>query len=300
MCFKTSVITSMYNKNKEVLETIDKLFIPSLINNGDKDTEVIIIDDCSPLKKETENIINKHLPLLKDAFGSVLFIRNESNLGFAKSFNRGINIATGKNLLITNDDVYFPVGSIQKLVSTLSESDHYAMVGPISNNQELWSFQYCKQAPKLKSFSAEETNRLESFSLRLASLMHGQRKIVKNLCGFSFAADAAFLKSLGGFSEKYKHGYFEDTDLVQRINHSYGFKKVVINMEVFISHGGPDGASQSFKQLPIKMITSLIVNSFKYANTWGYETLLERYIYGVGSQSGKGTISELLHENLQF
>lgn len=300
MCFKTSIVTSMYNKNNEVLKTIDNLFLSSLINNGNKDTEVIIIDDCSPLRTETENVINKHLPLLKDAFGSVLFIRNESNLGFAKSFNRGINIATGENLLITNDDVYFPVGSIQKLVDTLSESDHYALVGPISNNPELWSFQYCMQAPKIKSFSVEEINKLESFSIRLAYLMHDQRKTVDNLCGFCFATDASFLKSIGGFSEKYEHGYFEDTDLIQRINHSYGLKKVAVNMEVFISHGGPKGASQSFKQLPIKMVISLIINSFKYANTWGYGTLLNRYIYGIGSQKGKGTISELLHPNLQF
>ncbi|MCX6754234.1 MAG: glycosyltransferase [Candidatus Nomurabacteria bacterium] len=300
MGLKTSIITSMYNKHSEVLKIIDELFIPSLIQNGNKDTEIIIIDDCSLLEAETENLINKHLPSLRNSFASVIFVKNQVNLGFAKSFNRGINMACGENLLITNDDVYFPIGSIKKLVDTLSESENYALVGPVSNNIELWSFQYCKQAPKIASYSDQEIARLELFSTWLAKNMHNQRKTVDNLCGFCFAADASFLKKFGGFSEKYKHGYFEDTDLIKQITKKYGYEKIAVNMEVFINHGGPKGASQTFKQLPVKMFISLIVNSFKYANTWGYSTLLKRIIYGLKSHFGIGTISELIPKKIKF
>ncbi|PIN80577.1 hypothetical protein COV16_00640 [Candidatus Woesearchaeota archaeon CG10_big_fil_rev_8_21_14_0_10_34_8] len=92
-----SIVTSFYNRKLSTLEVIDKMFLPSLVNNADSDTEVVIIDDCSPLEKETKELVEKHLPDLK-RFGKVVFKRNSKNLGFAGSFNRGIKIASGNRL----------------------------------------------------------------------------------------------------------------------------------------------------------------------------------------------------------
>lgn len=291
---KTTLVTSMYNQNISVLETLDKLFFPSLLKNGNKNIGILILDDCSPLRRETEELVNKYTSKLMRAFAFVKFLRNKTNLGFAGSFNKGIRLTQTKYILIANDDLYFPAGSIKRLISTLNEKESYGLVGPISNNKELWSYQYCRQAPKIKSYKPEEIKKLDLFSSWLQKEMTGQRMVTDNICGFCFAADTAFLKSFNGFTEKYQHGYYEDTDLIQRIIKEHGLGSVAINMEVFIGHGGVNGASQSFKQLPLKMVKSLIVNSFKYAKTWGYLKLLRRFIYGTLSQLGYGTISSLL------
>jgi GT2 family glycosyltransferase len=296
----TTIVTSMYNRSQGVLEIIDKLFFTSLLRNGDLNTELIILDDCSPFQIQTDTIIGKYLPILKKIFGSVIFVRNESNLGFAKSFNKGIKMASGERLLIANDDLYFPKGSIQKLVETLLNPD-YLLVGPISNNKELFSFQYCEQAPKLNSYFPQETERLELFSEFLKQKMHGQIKKTDDLCGFCFATDTAFLKEIGGFNENYKHGFWEDIELIKKINKEYGYGKTAINMEVFVGHRGIKEGASSFMQQPLKAAYYFLINSFKYANTWGYGKTLERMTFGLRSQiSGKGTISELLPKEIKF
>lgn len=197
-----SVITSMYNRKSEVLEIITNLLLPSLLNNGSSNTELIIIDDCSPLKDETEALIGKYHRDLKCKFGNVIFTRNKSNLGEIRSINKGMYMAEGKRLILANDDLYFPRNSIERLAATLDEPEGYLIAGPITNASSSWSFQYCRQAPTLKSYSPAEIEKLEQFSLWLHERMRGRRKTTDNLCGFCFAADSQLLKKIGGVRRK--------------------------------------------------------------------------------------------------
>jgi GT2 family glycosyltransferase len=295
----STIITSMYNRNRNVIETIDRLFFPSLLNNASTDYELVILDDHSWLEKETRTLLEKYWPDLRNKFGNIIITRNPANLGFAKSYNRGIRMASGKRLLIANDDVYFPRGSIAKLFDTLLEPAGYMVTGPITNASTSWSFQYCKQAPSLKSYSSAELEKLEVFARWLENKMGGVRLTTDNLCGFCFAADTKFLKTMGGFNEYYQFGLFEDTDLIQRIVRDYGQEKVAINLEVFINHGGLRGTSRSIMQLPAKVFYYSLVNAYKYAKQWGAWKLIQRLGYGPWSQiTGKGTVSELLPKKI--
>lgn len=295
-----SIVTSMCNRGPEVLEIIDKLLFPSLLNNGRSDMELVIIDDYSPLKNETQTIVEKHLCDLKSAFGNVVFIRNGSNLGFAKSFNRGMFMARGEKLIVANDDLYFPLNSIGRLAKTLDEPAGYLIAGPITNASSAWSFQYCKQAPLLRSYAPAEITRLEKFSEWLYAQMKGRRMTTDNLCGFCFAADPVLLKEFCGFDEQYGYGFYEDTDFVQRIAKAYGEKKIAINLEVFIGHGGDKGSSKTVSQELLKMNYALVTNGIRYGHRWGYWKLLKRIVFGIESQFGKGTISELLPEKIDL
>lgn len=303
---KVTIVTSMYNKSAEVLEILDKLFFPSLLFNGSKnergeDSEVkniglILIDDASPMEKETLNLVRKYEKNLLEIFSFVKFERNKTNLGFAKSYNKGINMVKTKYILVTNDDVYFPPGSIKRLVQTLDEPANYGLVGPIANNSTLWSYQYAKQAPKLKSYEPEEIKSLKNFSIWLEEKMRGQRKTTDHhLCGFCFASKTEFLKEFNGFDESYNFGQFEDTDLVRRIVKNYGSQKIAIIMDIFVGHGGINGNSRSLFQEPQKMIFYAFLNGMKYLQKWGLKAYLKILIFGIRSQiTGKGTISELL------
>lgn len=296
-----SIVVSMYNRKPGIIELISKLFFPSLLNNFSLNHELVIIDDCSPLETETRAMIEEFMPELIKNFGNVIFKRNPDNFGFAKSYNTGIKLANGKRLLITNDDVYFPRGSIAKLAGTLDKPAGYKIVGPITNASTAWSFQYCRQAPTLKSYSNAELEKLESFAKWLGSRMNGVQTITDNLCGFCFAADAEFFRQINGFDEAYKFGLYEDTDLIQRIVHKYGAEKIAINLEVFVGHGGIAGSSMSVLQQPSKMFLYSLINGAKYARSWGWLTLAKRLRYGLLSQmTGKGTISDLLPEKIDY
>lgn len=296
-----SIVTSMYNRKAEVLDIISHLLLPSLLNNSASDIELIIIDDCSPMKYATETLIEKYLPALKRRFGNVIFVRNESNLGWTGSVNRGIFMAGGVKTIIANNDLYFPLNSIKRLAETLDDPKGYLIAGPITNNQGVWTFQYCRQAPTLKSYASAEIEKLEKFSSWLWAKMEGHCRVVSGLSGFCLTLNSTFLKKIGGFDEKYRVGYLEDADLIQRIVIEYGKKAVAANLGVFICHGGVRGASRTMLQQPFRVAKALIANSLKYANTWGYKKWIRGVIYGFRTQlTGKGTISELLPKRINL
>jgi len=56
----TTIVVSLYNSRPETLEVIDKLFFPSLLNNITPQTQLIVLDDRSPLQKETNELIEKY------------------------------------------------------------------------------------------------------------------------------------------------------------------------------------------------------------------------------------------------
>ena len=289
----TSIITSMYNRKPATIETVDNLFFPSILNNASSDKELVILDDCSPLEQETRAMVEKYLRDLKKRFGNVVFERNPENYGFGKSFNRGINLAGGDRLVVSNDDVYFPLESVDLLAATLLESDKFGLIAPITNEKTSWTYQYCKQAPKLKSYSPEELEKLESFAKHARESMKGIRIAVDNVSGFCFAINSDLLREIGTFDESFEYGLFEDTDLAKRVGQEY---KIIINPEVFVNHGGLKGASGSLLQQPIKTSYYAVVNAFKHGRKWSYLNTLRGIAFGLYSQTGRGTVSELFEE----
>jgi len=292
----TSIIMSMYNGKKHIIEVIDNLFFPSILNNASSDKELTIIDDFSSLKKETKAVVDKYLPDLRKKFGNVIFERNEKNYGFGKSYNRGINLAEGKNLIVTNDDIYFPLGSIDSLVDTLSENENYGLVGPITNEKSVFTYQYCKQAPIIKDYSKKEIKLIETFSDFVKRLMKDQRIVTDSISGFCFATKSEVIKEIGDFDEIFGYGLCEDADFSKRVNQQYS---LIINPEIFVYHGGIGGkTASSLMQHPIKTAYTYIINLFKYANKWhDYKGTLKQVGEGMyRSKTGKRTVSELFEK----
>lgn len=95
MC-KVSVVTSVYNCEKYIAETIE-----SVINQTFKDWEFIIINDCS--KDRSAEIIKS----FNDK--RIRFIDNESNQGQCKNLNMGISMARGEYIArLDHDDICYP------------------------------------------------------------------------------------------------------------------------------------------------------------------------------------------------
>lgn len=83
--------------------------------------EVIVVDDCS-----TDGLAE----MVKQEFPRVRLIRNEENLGFAKSANRGLLASTGEYLALLNSDTVVSKGGLEKLVAFLVEHPDVWAVGP--------------------------------------------------------------------------------------------------------------------------------------------------------------------------
>lgn len=98
-----SVIMPVYNPPPNEL----KRAVRSVLEQGYKDFEFIICDDCS----------EKYVREIVDGFGDgrIVYIRNESNMGCAYSLNRCIEKAKGELLIRQDADDYSLPGRFEKL-----------------------------------------------------------------------------------------------------------------------------------------------------------------------------------------
>ena len=93
-----SVICVCYNHVKYVLEALQ-----SVINQTHSNIELIVIDDAS--SDGSQELINE---FIKD-YRSVVFISNQENIGYCKSFNKAYNRCSGSFIIdLSADDLLKP------------------------------------------------------------------------------------------------------------------------------------------------------------------------------------------------
>src|SRR5690606_33655346 len=91
-------------------------------------SNVIIIDDASTDPAITE-LLEQYQ---QDSFFS--HYRNEQNLGFSGTVNRGITLAGNTDVILLNSDTEVTSGFAQRLRITAYSAANVATVTPVSNN----------------------------------------------------------------------------------------------------------------------------------------------------------------------
>jgi len=256
----TTIVMSMYNAREKTIKVVDKLFFPGLINNASPDKQLVLLDDCSPAQKETEALVDKYKPDLVQRFGDVRITRNEQNLGFGASYNKGMKFADGENFLLVNSDIYLSEGSVDSLVKTLSEDDSYGLVNPVSSYQ--FGFQNTFLAPKVKKYSPEELKQIEEFAKWLRKVMQGKRYKFPNSRG-TMSCFVVRKTPETYFDERFKFGFCEDTDLNERMLRA-GYK-LIVDASTYVWHYG----SASTCQRKLKSAYALTINGAKLVAKWG-------------------------------
>jgi len=111
-----TVLMSTYNSEKYLNEAID-----SILNQTFKDFEFIIIDDGS-----TDRSL-KILKSYKDP--RIRIVQNESNIGLAKSLNKGLKLAQGKYIArMDSDDISLP-NRLKKQVAFMEANPEIGVCG---------------------------------------------------------------------------------------------------------------------------------------------------------------------------
>lgn len=265
--FKASIVMSMHNRKQLVIDIIDRLFFPSLLNNALKNVEIIIIDDCSTLKNETKKMFLKYSEKLKKSFGQLRYIVNKTNLGFSGSYNKGMKLAQGEYIIIINDDVYIPRETIKRLILLNSKNREYGIIGPVLNQRNSFTYQYAKQSPHISSYSKNELNKCEDFSFKLRKMFNNQIIGTDYITGCCWIMHKEILKDIGYFDENFKYGNYEDIDFCIRVS-----KKYKIGLApLYIDHGGIMGAHNSTTQQKIFLIKNLIKNLYYLNSKHGFK-----------------------------
>jgi len=159
--------------------------------------------------------------------GDVTVITNETNLGFAKACNQGIEKAKGEHVLLLNNDAVVTGGWLDRLLSHLDPDT--GMVGPMSNGAS--GPQQVREVPYGENM--------------------GELPVIMGLGGFCLLVRKKVLDIAGGLDERFVNGNFGIDDLCLR-SFIAGYRNVIAK-DAFVHHyGGTASGSEGVDPLALK------------------------------------------------
>lgn len=205
-------------------------FLPKLfdsISKTDVPYRLVIVDDASPDVR-----VREYLDRFAADHSEVTLLRNDVNLGFLKSANRGLSNASG-DAVIVNTDVELPSGWLERMIRPVLEHSDIASVTPFTNSGTICSFpRFCEDNHLQVGLDVEEMDRyFGDLPMDLFEVPTG--------VGFCMTMSRAALDDIGLFDEEsFGRGYAEENDWCQRAI-AAGYKNVHIsNLFVYHNHGG--------------------------------------------------------------
>jgi GT2 family glycosyltransferase len=177
--------------------------------------EVIVVDQGS--SDGTAAWLGEHRP-------DVRLVALERNLGFGAGNNRGLDIATGRWVLLLNSDAFVRPGAIDELVRFGDRGERIGAVGPRLRWEDGRLQRSCRSFPTVWRVSTEYLflRKLAPSSSALNAFYcggfdHETPRRVDWLTGAAVLVRRDLLARLGGFDEAF-FLYSEETDLLRRLH----------------------------------------------------------------------------------
>ena len=200
-----SVICLCYNHSRFIEEAVDSVFAQSY-----KDIELIIVDD-----KSTDNSVDVIRSLIKK-YPQIRFIKNDSNLGMCKSFNKALTETKGEFIIdLAADDIMLPERVEAQVLAFSKLKETYGVV---------YSDAYLIN---------EKGEKISTFYTRneLGELMEAvpTKKVFKDLirsyriCSPTIMIRKKVLEELGGYDEELS---YEDYDFFVRSSRDYRYSYI--------------------------------------------------------------------------
>lgn len=205
---------------------------------------LVLVDD-SPDDTETSAMLEG---CARD-HDDVVLLRNERNLGFVQSVNRGLELAqhAGRDVLLVNSDTLTFPGTLARLLAATGDDPQIGFASPRSNNASLCSLpHFFGGLPPTPDQAYSRWQRLSATLPRW--------HFVPTTVGFYMFIAHGVLRDHGGLRTDFGRGYEEENDLVMRAGKT-GMRAIVVN-DAFAYHAG----SASFQ------LTDLDLAQHKHAN----------------------------------
>lgn len=214
---KASIIIPVYNKWSYTAACLTSL----LEVKGKYSFEVIVVDDQS--SDESAH----HLSRIE----GLTHLRNDKNLGFVGSCNRGASHASGEYVVFLNNDTQVLEGWLDELIDTFDREPLAGLVGSrlvypdgslqesggiIFNDGSGWNYGRDQNAEDPKYHFLRESDYVS---------------------GACIALKTKYFHELGAFDERYAPAYYEDTDLAFRVRES-GHKVFIQPQSVIVHYEG--------------------------------------------------------------
>jgi len=163
--------------------------------------EILLIDDASP---DPETAQFASIP-------GLTYMRNESNLGFVDSCNRGAREAQGEFLVFLNSDTQVTEGWLDRMLDTFSEIPNAGLVG----SKLLYPDGTLQEAGGIVWQDGSAWNYGKGERATNPDFNHARR--VDYCSGACLAIPRNLFVDLGLFDLEFAPGYYEDADLAFRV-----------------------------------------------------------------------------------
>lgn len=187
---------------------------------------VILVDDASP-----EAALSAWCDQLAES-GKVELLRNESNLGFVASVNRGMALHDDCDVVLLNSDTEVPPDWLRRLQACATQADDIATATPFSNNATICSYPFFAESSEIP-----EGLDLISLDQLFARANRGKSLEIPTGVGFCLYIRRACLAQIGFFdADRYGRGYGEENDFCRRAVEQ-GWRNLLC-ADVFVYHQG--------------------------------------------------------------
>jgi hypothetical protein len=187
---------------------------------------VVVVDDRGP-----DPAIGRYLDELAAA-GRVTLLRNDHNLGFVQSVNRGMSLHGDRDVVLLNSDTEVANDWLDRLSATAHSAPDIATATPFSNNATICSYPF-------DGWTGGVPGRLGLAALDavFAATLPGRPVDIPTAVGFCMYIRRDALRQVGLFdAERYGRGYGEENDFCMRALKS-GWRHVLA-ADVFVFHEG--------------------------------------------------------------
>lgn len=186
--------------------------------------EIVVIDDCSP-EPALSAILDEIASL-----GLVTLLRNERNLGFVGTANRGMRLHPDRDVILLNSDTIVYGNWIDRIIA--HAGPRIGTITPLSGNATICSY------PEINRNNAEQLEiSFEALDRICATTNKGLSVKVPTGVGFCMYVCRKMLNSIGDFDEEsFRRGYGEENDLSRRAE-AAGWRNIAI-ADVFVRHTG--------------------------------------------------------------
>ena len=188
--------------------------------------DVVVIDDATP-----EPEIARYLDLLAQQ-GRITLLRNERNLGFVQSVNRGMALHAERDVVLLNSDTEVANDWLDRLRAAAYREPDIATVTPLSNNATICSYPFERWDGGVPG-----TLGLAGLDRLVAAANRGKAIEIPTGVGFCMLIRRDALSQLGAFdAERFGRGYGEECDFCRRA--AKAGRRNMLAGDVYVFHQG--------------------------------------------------------------